>query len=1138
MNPLEKHLGALAADPRFRAIASGDSEGLCLLAVWALDLQLDVEEETRLLYGWIVPSLESAPTRWVGTNPPWRSLEEGKPGRKYRLRRVVLNERPRVLNAVLCALGEGLTLEESSARAGAPRPEGFGTLRLGPADAVMALYAPGAVRFLYRSTYQDLQPSWVRPLRGPSSTSPVFSAPLTRADKTGLFTRKVAVQRQQQESQREPLPGADYLAREALRYLSDETGFDFTGADARRLGDLEWMQPSATDAFENEYISVETVRSQKEDEVTATGVTVAVRVGVLPERARVLVRCRVFHGEEIGEDECRSLAVGDDPLVFPCSPDPTRILVTLWRFEEDGSAKVVYEEDAYLLRQIGIGMGIMGLRGRLETDFTRSLSSARKKIRGRVEKVSALGQVSYQRSYAGSRSRLEEAEREAGELARQLFPQASGARFFPKGWDKEGPGLLAFVEWFRELTDDAEATGFVIMDPYFGQVALEELVARAKGTQASYLVLTNTQIPSLDDEGSASSAAERSRRNSIPEKCEQLRGILSQLNLEILDLRSNGAKTEALFHDRYILVYGPAARLVRGFHLSNSIQGATRNAPLLVTPIPPDVLDSVGEYVAALREADPEVVINASAVTLFSTREWRKPVASRGGEEVFPYRGMLFTSLLGDRSLETRTEEELSAFLQTAKLLDGQRYSVAPEVRRGLGPLLGEMASADEATFEKLWTALSEWEARTSGGEDAVDSALAPAMPALSSRLERFVATAMTRPPPEGTRGVPMSGVASGTMHLCYGAFQDVLDDAEYMDHLARRDYRLDAHAVRLAVGVLGKLSPEGLVRAAERVVQEVPPAERLRTNAPRNVAAAHVMGVVVSQLIECLHANASLIAPAMFRSSLAFLRALAAQHYMQEGSVESLLKELRLLLPHEQLIALAEKVGALRVEANRNDYRETNEVRSARCAVFQAMIVLWPIEMSDAGLTDLVRRVGGPGSGAWAVSTTRDLLVPLASAGKLTPDGILDLWGSQLEAKMQQMLRCGSGAHTFYRRDDGELAEAFALAVANGSAERRSSWLKRLAHVAETARRLLATPFARTREYSTWAGARECIEWMWATFVLVCAQQVNTAGAAAALGEWAKAKESLEPVLERTPASHNPELRGFVEALRQHVVK
>ncbi len=1138
MNPIEQHLAVLATDPRFRAIASDDSEGLCLVAVWALDLQLDGGEEKRLLYGWIVPSLENAPTQWVGTNPPWSSLDEGNPGRKYRLRRVVLNERPRVVNAVLRALGEGLTLEESSAMARAPRPKGFGTLRLGPAAAVTALYAPGAVRFLYQSTYQELQPSPVRPLRGPSSTSPVFSAPLTRADKTGLFARKVAVQRQQQESQREPIPGADYLAREALRYLSDETGLDFTGADARRLGDLEWMQPSATDPFENKYISVKTVRSQTVgDEVIATGVTVAVRAGVLPERARALVRCRIFHGEEIGEDECRSLAVGDDPLAFPCSPDPTRILVTLWRFEEDGSAKIVYEEDAYLIRQFGIGMGIMGLRGRLETDFTRSLSSARDKIRGRVEKVSALAQVSYQRTFAGSRSRREEAERDAGELARQLFPQASGARFFPKGWDKEGPGLLAFVEWFRDLTDDAEATGFVIVDPYFGQVALEELVARAKGTQASYLVLTNTQIPTLDDEASAGSAANRSRRDSIPEKCEQLRGILSQLNLEIVDLRSNGARTESLFHDRYILVYGPAARLVKGFHLSNSIQGATRNAPLLVTPIPQDVLDSVGEYVAALREADSEVVLNARAVTLFSTREWRKPVASHGRDEVFPYRGILFAALLGDRSLEAKTQEELSAFLQTAKLLDGQRYSVAPEVRRGLGPFLGEMALADEATFEKLWTALSEWGARTSGGEDAVDSALARATPALGSRLERFVGSAVTRPPPEGTRGVPMSGAASGTMHLCYGAFQDVLGDAEYMGHLARSDYRLEAYSVRFAVRALGKLSPEGLVRAAERVVQEVPPAERPRTNAPGSVAAAHVTGFVLSQLIECLHTNAALIAPVMFRSSVALLRAIAAQHYMQESGVESLLKEVRHLPSEEQLIALAAKVGALRVEANRNDYQETDEVRSARSAVFQAMIVLWPIEVSDARLTDLVRRVGGPGSGAWAVSTTRDLLVPLASAGKLTSDRILDLWGSHLDAKVQRTIGRESGSHTFYRRDDEELVEAFAIAVANGSGERRSFWLKRLARLAESARRLLATPFARSREYSKWAGARECIEWIWGTFVLVSAQ-LDATGAAAALGDWAKAKESLEPVLERTPPSQNPELRGFVEALRPHVAR
>ena len=61
-------------------------------------------------------------------------------------------------------------------------------------------------------------------------------------------------------------------------------------------------------------------------------------------------------------------------------------------------------------------------------------------------------------------------------------------------------------------------------------------------------------------------------------------------------MRSTGGGDINLLHDRYILIFNGNI-LQKGFHLSNSIQGATKKQPLLITPIPEDVLQKVNNHI-------------------------------------------------------------------------------------------------------------------------------------------------------------------------------------------------------------------------------------------------------------------------------------------------------------------------------------------------------------------------------------------------------------------------------------------------------------------------------------------------------------------------------------------------------------
>ncbi|EIC8209332.1 hypothetical protein LAO83_004389, partial [Salmonella enterica] len=84
------------------------------------------------------------------------------------------------------------------------------------------------------------------------------------------------------------------------------------------------------------------------------------------------------------------------------------------------------------------------------------------------------------------------------------------------------------------------------------------------------------------------------RVNNLVACCENNINLLSKLKLRIYGMK------EGRLHDRYILIMGRNGLPVTGFNLSNSFQKAAENHPLLITPIPSDVLLQVEEYMSSL----------------------------------------------------------------------------------------------------------------------------------------------------------------------------------------------------------------------------------------------------------------------------------------------------------------------------------------------------------------------------------------------------------------------------------------------------------------------------------------------------------------------------------------------------------
>jgi hypothetical protein len=1062
----------LRADPRFSCLFRCQEVSL---ALWIIEFDHAENSGVRLLYSWVVASL----TRDLG----WRFLKGEEfptvvPGSHFGFGRLVLNQAPDKVMQVLVGLLHGDDLAAACTKAGIAPPETAAALRLAKNPmAISSGFVFGPVRFLSGDSTHLSRHS--RRMHSPSHSQPSFCASLVRLGKTDLFLAETRV----------PFPAADELARSALRYLDAETGLAFAGSDAVRLGNIEWFSLPTTDAYENEYVTVN-VRTHTEGRfIRGTHVEVNVQPGGLAQGARILVRCRQFLTNDVTSDECREGLVGGATISFPVPQDISRWLVTIWTIDQSGVSHIWFEDEAVLIQEIVLHFGLMGLSGRLDSDWTTALGKKRRPLAERIDEIRRLSQVSYETSsVGGSRDPWDLAEREVDRLAARLFPEKSTARFFQRGWADEG--RVSFIEWFVHLSAEPGTTEIVIVDPFFDVDGVVDVLARARATQTRYIVLTNTQVPSKDDSpmvASDESASEPLRGVRIRKACERLRPVLSRINFEIRDLRRRRESRDQLFHDRYLLAFGNEhgeREVLKGFHFSNSIQGATRHSPLLITPIPNDILGEVASYVGSLVEADSDVVGQAEVVTIASSEMLRATISPTVQAATNP--GELFADLLQEPTLRDVDLAVLKAQLTAQGIMvEGDSYRFLPELQPKFSEFMQRLVRMNDIDFVRMWALLGDWMAHTANGESQIRSIFAECGDSLATRLVKMLKNSPTTEPPLGFRGRPLSDGISGQGHLFRRDFASVLTEAGYLvDHFRNRFYGSSVWGVRYGVSALLHIAPERLIVLAGEAWNAIPNPDRENDAATSTSGVLNLLGVILDRVIEELSSGHLL--PMLLHSGLPVFRAIGAQYAISRVGkldLDSAIKWLNHLEPTEALEAATEWVDDLRVQANRNEMKEPAEIREKRLRVFGEIRRLWPATMESQALRRVARRLGGPGEGGWALSTTNDLFAELVAAGQLSWESVAGLWWGILSERLEQYVSRGNrppGSHySFYDHNDTPLTEAAALALARSASTMRLRVREDADRIRTKALRIVNTPFPRSRDWKRWSDAIEVLRWL-----------------------------------------------------------
>lgn len=569
-------LDDLLNDERLARLFSSDARH-CALQLWILQIKSEQTIENRVVYGRLLPYSHSSNSWSFSDDNSFNTFGQVK----AQVTRLNLYVKSTHCADLLRQLRAGRTISEISEE-----------LNLGLSDRLKARFGETALAadklvyrpvayLLNRDAYDRRSPS------SPHGGAGAFSASITQIDKGALFR-----------------VGQDYdvaLTASVVKHLNADTGLDFGGVDIPRFGDIELLVFPALDDLERCLLSVSWT--------DAPHVLVArFNPMQVPHYSGFQFRLNIANDRQIVYS-CVATAERNSEGVFECKfelgdqlrarTDSTEL--EIFGFHGNSSIKgtlccrwqVGYIRETHIQSHV-VGHGVSPVK------FDWLERTIRPSVSARAKAVLALN---YDNLGFTNRIGGREADpwvptnRDLESLFARLHPPKSEGRFFLRWGQGDSEGRLQFVEWFRALLTKYPQHQVIIFDPYFEGIGLGLLLICAV-EKADYVVFRSLPKPARDGKPMRRKSDRTAREgiNNLLANCEQNRHLLKRIKLRIYGLK------EGRLHDRYILIMGPDRLPVAGFNLSNSLQKAAENYPLLVTPIPADVLLTVERYKSELMQ--------------------------------------------------------------------------------------------------------------------------------------------------------------------------------------------------------------------------------------------------------------------------------------------------------------------------------------------------------------------------------------------------------------------------------------------------------------------------------------------------------------------------------------------------------
>jgi hypothetical protein len=554
---------SLASDFRLHDLF-GDTENLSTTQLWIMEIERENTSEVKFLYGRSLPGTFRA-DRWTGTTSSRIPLGGNSTVKTHAL---TLHTSADKLTAFIRSFLGGASLREASELAGI-------ALDAKLAEVVVGVNFGGnpIARPVMHFPCRDLYFHHINRL-SPSSFASANTGAVSSPSKPSLF-----VATEESESK---------LAKAACDALDADTGMEFSTLDAWRLGDFEFVcVPGLT----------KSERLKFQLELRGESSSLKLFEPLTRDPTELLV---VVNSYNDGASQMSYITRLSRDVAYPIdhifaidtfkNQVATAYSLEIYAIGADGEeSHLVLQTGSYYIRSVNMNMHVVeSIRSTDRMDWL-----ARQVPKNEKAKLDAAGRIG--RTHRPNRSEIgghaddpwvtksRMIEDEVG----SLLPKSSNGRFFQTLSVSRGTSRLQLTDWLRKIFEQHHDAQVAWIDPYMENVGIDLLNTLGTAT-SEYLIITTEK---LSAENSKGEPGEPNRIQKLLGSCAGWgKGYYGNVQLRVL------AVPEKKLHDRMILVRAANGRPIAGYHLSNSIQRANIDHPLLATPIPLDVLPHVFEF--------------------------------------------------------------------------------------------------------------------------------------------------------------------------------------------------------------------------------------------------------------------------------------------------------------------------------------------------------------------------------------------------------------------------------------------------------------------------------------------------------------------------------------------------------------
>lgn len=294
---------------------------------------------------------------------------------------------------------------------------------------------------------------------------------------------------------------------------------------------------------------------------------------------------------------------------------PQAVEIKIW-LTKSSEVRLVHLSTHHFIGEICFSLGIVQSEIHIQSDWLERVKGAMPKHKKKLVDIAS----SVQRTHSESRHIRNEGLPQWLERKSTIKSiERCDDVYFPAGWDckTQESGSLAFLEWFKAKTQGAKWV--FLQDPYFEDVALSFIALT--DIQGECIILTQTDLKTNTD-NTISASGTFHRKAKILAFVKDNPSLYSSIQLIIRDMPGSGSK----LHDRYLFI-GYDDDRSEGYMLSNSLQGATKKNPLLITRIASPVLVKVQQHINKLIDQNKVETIYHYSDRTSSTPQEREEIA-------------------------------------------------------------------------------------------------------------------------------------------------------------------------------------------------------------------------------------------------------------------------------------------------------------------------------------------------------------------------------------------------------------------------------------------------------------------------------------------------------------------------------